>query len=582
VSPFFYNFAAAKPFNLLYTLQKITFQEKLMKKTALVFLCALFTLSVTMHDLLAKEPEAQFTRLKAKPAHLSLFKNGSGLLWLTVTLPSTENATYQVYPLPQATLGGFWLLGPEDVELNSIKITKTLVDEKIPAASFEDLLQANIGNNVDIKIGDLWQQVRIKALPKKYDKPILRSHEIGIIPPPPPPGVGDLLLVEKDSYISGIPLKDIKEIRMDKSASRYELTLPKEEESLHFSVKFKSIIRNPQLTLLCLVKGATWMPSYVVDISDEAKARITAKSIIVNDLIPFDDISVELITGTPHLAHNHIASAFSFAPLQQIMERIQAGAPVVHAAFDYGVTSNRLIRAEAAPAIGMVGGSGEISGEHTEDLFFYELEKVSLQKGERGYHRVFSAEVPYEHLYSWDIANQIDTYSRFGRSQPEQDTEMVWHSLRLQNTTRNPWTTAPAMTMKNNRILGQDTIHYTPASVESELKITKAAAVKAEQNEYEIKRMANVGSFYGRNHDLVTIKGELQVTNYKEDAINLKITKTFSGTVQDAEGNPEIKKIASGLGQTNPSGQMIWNLEIKPGLEHQKKLEYTYTVYVQH
>jgi len=157
---------------------------------------------------------------------------------------------------------------------------------------------------------------------------------------------------------------------------------------------------------------------------------------------------------------------------------------------------------------------------------------------------------------------------------------VVWHALKLTNTTGKPWTTAPAVTMKNGRILGQDTIEYTPDQATTDLKITQALSISAEHNEYEIERQRGGTQFYGNNYDLVTVKGELAVTNYKDEPVTLEITKLLSGEVQKSAGDPQIVRLARGLRSVNPASRLVWKLEVKPGKENLKKLEYVYQVYV--
>ncbi|MFH1742487.1 MAG: hypothetical protein ABIH23_26075, partial [bacterium] len=155
----------------------------------------------------------------------------------------------------------------------------------------------------------------------------------------------------------------------------------------------------------------------------------------------------------------------------------------------------------------------------------------------------------------------------------------VWHALKLTNTTGNPWTTAPATTMKDGRILGQDTIFYTPDKASTKLKITEAVAIDAEQTENETARQRNAATYYGCNYDLVTIEGELAVTNYKGKPVTIEITKTLSGEVQETDGDPKITKLARGLQMVNPRSQIVWEVEVEPGRDKTVKLNYTYRVY---
>ncbi len=135
------------------------------------------------------------------------------------------------------------------------------------------------------------------------------------------------------------------------------------------------------------------------------------------------------------------------------------------------------------------------------------------------------------------------------------------------------------MTTQNGRVLGQDTIHYTPPQASTELKITQAVAVDAQQNEYETQRKRNAAKFHSRSYDLVTIDGELAVTNYKDKKIALKITKTLTGEVRDTDGAPIVVKLARGLRQVNPRSQLVWQIDVPAGNDQTMTINYRYQVY---
>jgi len=397
-----------------------------------------------------------------------------------------------------------------------------------------------------------------------------------------PPGRSDLLLVEDGMGIRAVPIQKVQEARLDSDDPHYEIHRPKRENVIEFRSEQVdgSSQRNdsPNVSLTYLAKGISWSPSYVIDISQEDKASIAAKAVIINDLIPLEDASVELIAGFPHVQFENANSAFSLTPLDQILRQLQERqrdryADVASNVMFQSVRATKAFEMPSMPAT-------PVEGESAEDLYFYELDNVTLKKGERGYYPLFAGEIPYEHLYTWDIPNYIDPENHGSRRNQQGDAEqIVWHALKLTNTTDSPWTTAPAMTTKNGRILGQDTVYYTPSQASTELRITRAVAVNAEQIENELDRQRNAATFYRRPYDLVVIRGELAVTNYKSEPIQLQITKTVNGEVQEADGDPEIAKLAHGLQSINPQTQLKWEVEVKPGKENALNLNYTYKIY---
>src|SRR5207244_2793900 len=80
---------------------------------------------------------------------------------------------------------------------------------------------------------------------------------------------------------------------------------------------------------------------------------------------------------------------------------------------------------------------------------------------------------------------------RGGDPREAEKAEEVWHSVRLQNTGKVPWTTAPALTMQGGQVLGQDLIRYTSPGGKTTVKITQAVDIKAERAEFEVERKRN-------------------------------------------------------------------------------------------
>src|SRR5258705_10025683 len=224
--------------------------------------------------------------------------------------------------------------------------------------------------------------------------------------------------------------------------------------------------------------------------------------------------------------------------------------------------------------------TGPQDGQTREELFFYDQRNVTLKKGERGYYPLFTTEVPYEHLYEWKIDDTLDEQEQY-RNQNEREparAEDVWHSIRLTNTGSVPWTTAPALTMQGGKVLGQDLIHYTSPGGKTNVRITKAVDISAEQAEYEVARTRNAANFYGYSYDLVEVRGKLEATNYKDKSITLTITKTLSGEVVKTMPAAHVEQTARGLKKVNPKSDLTWEIPIKS--RGKAEIQYSYKVYV--
>ncbi len=495
--------------------------------------------------------------VKAKPAYVSMFKNGVALVVSEATV-AESNQDYYLSPLPEATLGGFWLTWPEAMALSNIRATESERTKEVKASNLHELLEANVGHTVDLMIKDQWERFKILSFPERKD----------------------LVLVENSNGVQGLQKNWIQAIRFPDKDYIDTVQRSQREDVVAFHASESS---EEPLQMTYLAKGLAWSPSYIVDISTPEKAQLSAKAVIINDLIPLENTNVELIAGFPHIEFSDVNSSFSLQSLQQFLQQLSdqdrrgRGGREAFAGVASKVMAQR-VAFDRAPQPSMP--SAPVSGEKEEDLYFYTLDNITLKKGERGYIPLFAGEVPYEHVYTWDIANMIDENQPRPQPQTQQQEQIVWHSLKLTNTLDSPWTTAPATTMKNGHILGQDTLNFTPTNANTQLKITQAVSVKADANEYEIERQRNATEFYHSRYDLVTVKGELELTNYKDEEIQVEITKTLSGEVQEAEGDPEIQKLATGLQSVNPRSQIFWKVDLEPGDEKTLKLEYQYTIYV--
>ncbi|AQQ72556.1 hypothetical protein SMSP2_02946 [Limihaloglobus sulfuriphilus] len=202
-------------------------------------------------------------------------------------------------------------------------------------------------------------------------------------------------------------------------------------------------------------------------------------------------------------------------------------------------------------------------GISNEDLFFYPVDSVTLKTDETGYYPLFTEELEYKHIYTWKV-DQPEPVQRYNRGD-DSSKEEIWHCIRFDNTTGMPLTTSPAQIVKNDLILGQDTLNYTPIGQEATVKITQALDIKAEKLDYESRREREVKTFYGNKYDLITFECKLSVTNHKAEDVSLEIERTFIGRVIDKSHKETKEKVSTPLGSVNPRTNVTWNLDVKAG-----------------
>jgi hypothetical protein len=219
-------------------------------------------------------------------------------------------------------------------------------------------------------------------------------------------------------------------------------------------------------------------------------------------------------------------------------------------------------------------------GESNEDLYFYRQEHVTLKKGDRARYTVFTGKVPYEHIYQWDVPDTTNVDDRGYRpdSSKQQDAapDQVWHALRVTNTTKHPWTTAPAFTVNGSMPVAQDTLKYTPPGGKNILKLTVATDIRAEQVQTEASRTQV--SIFGSHADEVIVNGKLTIKNWKKNPIRINVNKSIVGEVKEAGQDGKVSKVVKSLASLNPTSQIEWEFSLNPG--EVKELTYQYKALV--
>jgi hypothetical protein len=135
------------------------------------------------------------------------------------------------------------------------------------------------------------------------------------------------------------------------------------------------------------------------------------------------------------------------------------------------------------------------------------------------------------------------------------------------------------MTVKNDRVLGQDVLDYTAPGARTLLRITQALDLRARAQEVERERVRNAATFQRVSYDLVTVQGEWKVTNHKNEAVTVEARKTFLGEVTEAPPGAVTTVLAEGLRQVNPRVRL--EVRIPVGAKETATVRFVYRVHVQ-
>ncbi len=508
---------------------------------------------------------------------VALFKNGLGFFTGQVACPEEQTQLRIVLPATPAH-GTLWISYPADVKMAGATAREVESTETQDAITIPELLEANVGRNARIAIGDreIAGVITYFARNRQPDLvgPPLPARNYDVRMPQP---MAALMTIRTDVGLVGVDPRSVTNVTF--TGGNVEQKVPRPTRQTEVDVRLNQPAAGRKLAVTFLAKGVTWAPSYLVDITEEGSGRLSAKALIIDDACALKDVAAQLITGIPHLQFADILSPMGLKEnLAQFLQSLNRGeTPRGRMA---GIVTQNVAYAAAGP-IAPDYGTAE-AGTVAEDLFLYPAGKIDLDRGQVAYVPLFTESVPCEHLYRWDLPDYVDEHGRYAygpdRAPQTEDEQEVWHTLRLTNTTSVPWTTAPAETIKAGAILGQDTLKYTPPGGTAILRITRAVDVKADQIELETSRKREAIRMYGNTFDLITVRGELSVLNTQNKAIRLEITKTLSGEVQSTDPAAKQQKLAKGLSRMNGLSKLTWTIDLPPAGE--KQLSYVYEVYV--
>ncbi len=555
-----------------------------MKHTWMVSLVSSFVLSVAVTTLAAD------TNMVPRIERLALFKNGLGYATAVATLPDRVSRV-RLGQLPVPSYGTFWVGYPKSVKVRSLTTAMETVDEVGPVSSLEQLLRLNPGRKVVLHLAGA------TANDPNVVQGIVQPMATNPAPPEPPsPYFMDFRRPTDRSYYSAFSTAPQTGILLVKTDNGMIAVAPGAVQRADFAggdlicvttnqlkrpairMELEQPAGGEKVAVSYLARGITWVPSYRIDLSDEKSARFSAQAQIINEMADIEGADVDLVTGFPNIQFGELPNPVAMS--QNLADFLRSLAAGRAEGGDRGYLLQQqslALNTAAYDAIPLPAYSTAALGQKAEDLFLYPLRKVSLKKGETATLPLFTTDMPYRHLYTWKIGDQLEGDT----SRPRGDgrsAEEVWHVCRLVNSAKMPLTTAVAEFVNDGQFVGQDTCFYTAAGAETSIRINRAMNVQAEQAEVEVERKRNAATFNNWSHDLVKLTGELKVRNRLDKDIEVEISKELSGEVLEKSENAKDVQTARGLKQINPKHILTWQQGLKAGEE--LKITYAYQLYI--
>jgi len=511
-------------------------------------------------------------------ASVWLFKNGYGVVERTLPLPkdAQSNQTIQLENPPSNPVHGtFWVVGSSNISsVNSIQTESHTREVEFPCLNIRDLLIANIGKNLDIYAEEgnefKWISGTLMEIPKPQSKdaPFLDHSR-------------NVLLLSNEEGVFAIPIHKVERIKLPKnevaSGKKLETSIKKIAFENTLSINYSKKEGDNFLRIRYLTNQITWAPSYYLRLSSkesEKNCMFSLKAVVLNDAESLNAKNVSLITGFPNMQFNSVIDPLSknkqsvddfLASLSDVGTTTQTyTAPTLSQRRSSKVMSNVMMQTMNSyePTSSYDNNNNTQTSAPSDDLYVYTVDDISLLRKERTYIPIFSLELPYADVYHCEIDERTS------------DFQDVWHSVRIKNTTKSPWTTAPVTIDRGENFIGQDTSNYTPPGDETLINLTKAFSVKVlcEEKSESTKTKIN---FFTISYTIFTCKGQINITNLKNEEILLQLKRSLTGELKTSSVPPKSNVEKPRCDIANAQRTITW--EVKVGAGKQFTIDYLYT-----
>lgn len=541
---------------------------------AVVVSLAVGTASIALAN---EDPPVSPTQIKT----LAVFKNGLGFFY-RFGEANLQGGWTGLAALPAAAHDALWIGTSGPAGVREVVSYKRKVKTPYDSMSISELIDANVGRKVTLKTNiSGWETLRgtIHSVPAER-----KADQWGPVPGMPDPRYPQPVAIfhfQTDDGIIALPRSAVTSILFH---DMYNTKTEVEREVPSAKVRLEKVSGKADISLAYLQKGVNWSPSYLVNLRDESTAEITLEAVLSNDVEDLENVEVSFVVGYPNFAFSDMLSPMALSQsVQEFIGRLAGGrgagavSPVMAqsnmAFYDYGRT-----REEWSPE-STYSTTAPMAGESNEDLFFYRQPGVTLKRGDRARYTVFSQPSPYRHIYEWivpDSMNFDDRGYRSGSESPIDPNLQVWHVLRIENKTKLPWTTAPALVVNGSMPVAQDTLHYCPPEGRTTLKLTVATDVRGETDQVELSR--EPVTIAGTNYFQVEVAGKMTVRNYKAKAVDMRVVKGITGEVLESSADSKVTRVVKRLAAANPTSEVAWEFNLEPGKE--RVLGYKYKVLV--
>jgi hypothetical protein len=568
-----------------------------MIRTSLFTIFSLFVIG----NILAEGMQSEI-KVSAKTEAIALFKNGYTVVRQEIDVP--DSGVYRWEDVPAVIHGTFFIESDMNVDVQTTqRLVSVPVDIKNPprlaTGQLVTVHMATPANeqNITGRIVDTTPVAEPNSLLPELSRSVVRPHydffgslpsfaAAGAAPATPvtsaPSALHTPIVLEREGgshyFLTG---QHITSILTHEPIKEMQVRRP----VMLFYAKKEDGTGGGKIRLFYLTKGATWAPSYRIDVLDDKRLRIEQAAAIRNEGLPITDTDISLVSGFPQIDQANVLSPLTPSQtLEQFFRQILAQTHVSLRGYrdtDYSIMSNSVMSnmgqiATINPSAAANAGfdTMALAAGEGPDIHYNSIGKRSLGTGDTLSLTVGKGEADYRRVLECDLSPQMqNNYSALVRDwngwqnyHNRLVTPEVFDVLKFQNPLSFPMTTAPAMVTEKSRFLGQSQSYWVNPQQVASIKITKVMNVavtyseKAEDVEPQVQRVFRNVSYIKRR-----VAGTIEIINRRNEEVILHLTGLFLGEPEQIEPTP-VKQTPSVTDYyPNDLSNLFWELPIKPG-----------------
>lgn len=536
---------------------------------------------------------------------VTAFKDGHAFIAQEGTVSESTPGEVMLDNTPSPVLGTFWVYTPSNgTKILSVTAGRRIVPINRTALSLRELIDANPGAAA----------VVTETNQTSYNATVIgfltrTTKELTQTSPPNTdeqlPRKSDLVMLKTDFGTKALGLNQIASITFKDNPK----TAGAQEEFrnyLRVQVPAAQTARPEprRIGMTYLQKGIRWMPSYRIELDGKGQASAKLQATVVNEMMDLTNVTLNLVIGVPSFTFKDnidpMAVQETLAQLSQFFQGRNDVTSNLRNNFNNSIMSQQYLG--GAPSASQSTGTGVPSdlpeGAKNEDLFVFTLHNITLRKGERLQLPLSSSTAKYQDIYTLDVP--FTPPPELGRnSGTRQQMELarmmtspkVMHKARLSNNGKEPFTTAPALILREGKIVAQGMMTYAAPGASADLSLTTAIDIQVNKTDAETNRIPNAVNLDGNNYMQVNCKGGLRLVNRRGETVEIEVNRYVLGQADRANSNGKIEMVnmfedsrfLSGTGgedstdwwnsyswpywwsRANGSGRITWNFKLDAG-----------------